>query len=88
MSFFINAGNPGTCAEHGDQGIVMMIKKIYSCSGLQRTKLLYARRLCVCQKALCVPEKIKELCTGLVSHQELEQDSHTWLDVILNNMKV
>ena len=31
--------------------------------------------------------KIKELCTGLISHQELEQNPHTWLDVILNDIE-
>lgn len=30
--------------------------------------------------------EIKELHTGLVSHQELKQDSHTWLDVTLDDI--
>ena len=34
-----------------------------------------------------VEAKIKELRTGLISHQELKQDSHTWLDVILNDIE-
>ena len=34
-----------------------------------------------------IEAKIKELCIGLVSHQELEQDPRTWLDVILNDIE-
>lgn len=48
----------------------------------------HTKAACSCLvKCSDIEAAISGLCRGLAGHQQLEQGSHTWLDIVLNDKK-